>query len=100
FRNRALGRADNVTNCLGRWLVVYGAAIVAVALMYVRGPTGFLPEEDQGIAYVQVQTPAGTTQAVTEQVLQDVSQYLLKQESAAVDSTFEVEGTNFAARAQ
>src|SRR5438874_4944429 len=99
-RNRYLGGARHVLNRFGRWLIVYGAVIVAVALMFVRVPTGFLPEEDQGIAYIQVQTPAGTTQAVTEQVLQDVSQYLLKQESAAVDSTFEVAGTNFAGRGQ
>src|SRR5438309_8012502 len=99
-RNRYLGGARHVMNRFGRWLLIYAAVIVAVALMFVRVPTGFLPEEDQGIAYVQVQTPAGTTQAVTEQVLQDVSQYLLKQESAAVDSTFEVAGTNFAGRGQ
>jgi multidrug efflux pump len=99
-RERYLGGARGIMNRFVRWLLVYAAVIVAVGLMFLRTPTGFLPEEDQGIAYVLVQTPVGTTQAVTERVLSDVSQYLLKQESAAVDSTFEVAGVNFAGRGQ
>jgi multidrug efflux pump len=99
-RDRYLGGARGIINRSVRWLLVYAAVIVAVGLMFLRTPTGFLPEEDQGIAYVLVQTPAGTTQAVTEQVLADVSQYLLKQEGAAVDSTLEVAGVNFAGRGQ
>jgi len=37
--------------------------------MFVRIPTSFLPDEDQGVGFVQVQTPAGSTQAVTIQAL-------------------------------
>ena len=99
-RDRYLGGAHHVINRFGRWLLVYGAVIIAVGLMFLRVPTGFLPNEDQGIAYVQIQTPGGTAQGVTEQVLEDVSQYLLKQEGAAVNSTFEVAGFNFAGRGQ
>jgi len=99
-RNRYLGGASHVMTRFGRWLLVYAAVIVAVGFMFARIPTGFLPEEDQAIAYVLVQTPPGSTQAVTEQVLEDVSQYLLKDEDAAVDSTFEVAGFNFAGRGQ
>ncbi len=99
-RNGYLGGAHHVMNRFGRWLLVYAAVIAAVALMFVRIPSGFLPEEDQGIAYVQVQAPPGTTQAVTEQALADVSNYLLHQENAAVESTFEVAGVNFAGRGQ
>ena len=99
-RDRYLGGARHVMNRFGRWLLIYAAVIVAVALMFVRIPTGFLPEEDQGIAYVQVQAPPGTTQAVTEQALADVSNYLVHQEKAAIDSTFEVAGINFAGRGQ
>src|SRR4030095_13533083 len=99
-RNQYLGGARHVMNRFGRWLLIYAAVIVAVAVMFVRIPTGFLPEEDQGIAYVQVQTPPGTTQAVTEQALADVSNYLVHQEGAAVARTFEVAGLNFAGRGQ
>jgi multidrug efflux pump len=84
----------------GRWLLVYLAVIVAAGLMFVRLPTSFLPNEDQGFMFVQVQTPPGTTQARTGAALDDVSNYLLKQESAMVDATFMVNGYNFAGRGQ
>jgi hydrophobe/amphiphile efflux-1 (HAE1) family protein len=84
----------------GRWLLVYLGVIVAVGLMFMRLPTSFLPDEDQGFLYVQVQTPPGTTQARTGAALDDVSNYLLQQESAMVDATFMVNGYNFAGRGQ
>ena len=66
----------------------------------MRLPTGFLPDEDQGIAFVQVQTPPGATQGRTRDVLDDVSDYLLHDEGDAVDATFEIDGFNFAGRGQ
>jgi hydrophobe/amphiphile efflux-1 (HAE1) family protein len=84
----------------GRWLLVYLAVIGAVGLMFVRLPTSFLPNEDQGYMFVQVQTPPGATQARTGAALDDVSNYLLKQESAMVDATFAVNGSNSAGRGQ
>jgi multidrug efflux pump len=80
--------------------LIYGALIVAVGLLFVRLPTGFLPTEDQGIAYIQVQTPAGSTQGTTWNALGDVANYLLHEEGNAVDSALEVNGLNFAGRGQ
>jgi multidrug efflux pump len=83
-----------------RWLLIYGALVVAVGLLFVRLPTGFLPDEDQGVAFVQVQTPPGATQGRTQIVLDDVANYLLHQEASAVESALEVTGFNFAGRGQ
>jgi len=99
-RDRYVGGVRHVLERSGRWLLIYGAVIVAVGLLFVRLPTGFLPDEDQGIAYIQVQTPSGATQGRTQIVLDDVSNYLLHEEAAAVDATFEVTGLNFAGRGQ
>jgi multidrug efflux pump len=99
-RDRYLGGVRYVIDRFGRWLLIYGALIVAVGLLFVRLPTGFLPDEDQGIAFVQVQTPPGATQGRTQIVLDDVSNYLLHEEAAAVDATFEINGFNFAGRGQ
>ena len=99
-RDKYLGGVRHVINRFGRWLLIYAAVIVAVGLLFVRLPTGFLPDEDQGIAFIQVQTPPGATQGQTEIVLDDVSNYLLKEETAAVDATFEINGLNFAGRGQ
>ena len=99
-RDRYVGGVRHVLARSGRWLLIYGAVIAAVGLLFVRLPTGFLPDEDQGIAYIQVQTPPGATQGRTQIVLDDVSNYLLHEEAAAVDATLEVTGLNFAGRGQ
>ena len=87
-------------NRFGRWLLIYGAVIVAVGLLFVRLPTGFLPDEDQGIAFVQVQAPAGATLGRTQIVLDAVAKYLREEEAAAVESTFDIAGFNFAGQGQ
>ena len=84
----------------GRWFAIYAAVIVAVGWLFVHLPTSFLPTEDQGYLFVQVQTPPGATQERTGGVLADVSDYLLKNEARMVDSTFQVNGNNFAGRGQ
>jgi len=99
-RDKYVGGVRHVIGRFGRWLLIYGAVIAAVGLLFVRLPTGFLPTEDQGIAYVQVQTAAGATQGVTRDVLEEVSGYLQHDEGAAVDATFEIAGLNFAGRGQ
>jgi len=99
-RDRYVGGVRHVMGRWGRWLLVYAVVIAAVGLLFLRLPTGFLPVEDQGIAYVQVQAPVGATQGQTQDSLDDVSNYLLKEESAAVEATFEINGFNFAGRAQ
>jgi multidrug efflux pump len=84
----------------GRWLIIYAAIVAAVGVIFVRLPTSFLPNEDQGFMFVQVQTPPGATQARTGTVLDEVSSYLLKDEAAMVDATFMVNGINNAGRGQ
>ncbi|WP_158904837.1 efflux RND transporter permease subunit [Burkholderia sp. L27(2015)] len=83
-----------------RWLVIYAVIVVAVGLLFVRLPTSFLPQEDQGTLYIQVQTPPGATQERTQQVLDTVADYLLKDESDVVEAAFEVDGFSFAGRGQ
>jgi multidrug efflux pump len=98
--DKYVGGVRHVIDRFARWLLIYAVLLVAVGLLFVRLPTGFLPDEDQGIAYVQVQTPSGATQGRTQIALDDVSNYLLHEEAAAVDATFEINGFNFAGRGQ
>src|SRR5882762_1058496 len=79
---------------------IYAAIVAAVGLLFVRLPTSFVPNEDQGYFFVQVQTPPGATQQRTGVPLDDVAEYLLKQESASVDAAFIINGNNFAGRGQ
>ena len=63
----------------GRTLVVYVAIIGAASVVYLRLPTSFLPEEDQGNLLVNVQLPPGATEQRTQAVLQQVEGFMLKQ---------------------
>ncbi|MET5115194.1 efflux RND transporter permease subunit, partial [Burkholderia pseudomallei] len=84
----------------GRWLISYLAVIVAVGLLFVRLPNSFLPDEDQGLMFVIVQTPSGSTQETTARTLANISDYLLTQETDLVESAFTVNVFSFAGRGQ
>jgi multidrug efflux pump len=84
----------------GRWLAIYAALIAVAGLLFARLPSSFLPTEDQGYMFVQVQAPAGATQSRTGVVLDAVSNYLLAEESAMVEAAFIVNGSNNAGRGQ
>jgi multidrug efflux pump len=99
-RDKYVGGVRHVIGRWGRWLAIYAAVIAAVGWLFVHLPTSFLPNEDQGYLFVQVQTPPGATQARTGAALDDASNYLLKQESKMVAATFMVNGFNFAGRGQ
>lgn len=83
-----------------RFLVLYVAIVALMAFLFTRIPTSFLPEEDQGVLYAQVQTPPGATAERTQKVLDQMRDYLLKEEGDVVDSLFTVNGFNFAGRGQ
>src|SRR6266850_978451 len=99
-RDRYVGGVRGVVARSGRFLAIYAVVIAAVGWLFVHLPTSFLPNEDQGYLFVQVQTPPGATQERTGIALDDVSNYLLKQESKMVTATFMVNGFNFAGRGQ
>jgi multidrug efflux pump len=82
------------------WLVAYVVVIAAVVMLFLRLPSSFLPDEDQGYMFMLVQLPAGSTQGRTAAVLEDVNQYLLKDEKKIVDGAFQVSGFSFAGRGQ
>jgi multidrug efflux pump len=84
----------------GRWFAIYAAIVVAVGFLFMRLPSSFMPTEDQGYFFVQVQTPPGATQPRTQAALDDVSQYLLRDEARMVEATFQVNGFNSAGRGQ
>ena len=99
-RARYLGGVRHVIARSGRWLLIYGAVVVAVGFLFVHLPTSFLPDEDQGYVFVQVQGPPGATMGRTGIALDDVSNYLLHEESRMVDAVFQINGNNFAGRGQ
>ncbi|HEY9066636.1 MAG TPA: efflux RND transporter permease subunit [Burkholderiaceae bacterium] len=60
-------------------MLVYLAIGAAVAFMFTRLPTSFLPNEDQGYIIANVQLPPGATQARTLAAMQQAEGFFLKQ---------------------
>ena len=54
------------------FLVIYAVVVVLLVLLFLRLPTGFLPNEDQGSVQVQFRLPAGATQTRTMAVQKTV----------------------------
>ncbi|MEK1942846.1 MAG: efflux RND transporter permease subunit [Pseudomonas sp.] len=82
------------------YLLAYAVLIAGMIWLFMRIPTAFLPEEDQGVLFAQVQTPAGSSAGRTQAVVDEMRAYLLKDEAATVSSVFTVTGFNFAGRGQ
>ncbi len=87
---RRVGRA---VHHAPRWMAAFVILFVLGAYLLVRLPGGFLPEEDQGYAYVIVQNPPGTTLERTVQVLQQAGRILHRNE--AVSMVMQVAGWSF-----
>lgn len=103
FNAGASGYAVGVEGILKRnklFLLIYALLLVALAVLFARIPTAFLPEEDQGTMMVQVQLPPNASAARTEQVLQKVVNHLLENEKDTVNGVMSVNGFNFAGRGQ
>ncbi len=101
FSRTAKGYESVVARVLkraARYLIIYVAIIAAVAVVYMRLPTSFLPGEDQGNILVNVQLPPGATQERTLSVMKQVEGYLLKQPE--VQSMVSVLGFSFSGQGQ
>ena len=94
------GILSKVLRRTGRAFLVYAAIAVAMAVLLARLPSGFLPDEDQGIVFAQVMLPPGSTLERTHAVSKRVGEYFLDREKAAVESVFVVDGYGFAGRGQ
>ncbi|MCL2430805.1 MAG: efflux RND transporter permease subunit, partial [Alphaproteobacteria bacterium] len=81
-------------------LSLFAAVLAVLAVVFVRIPGGFLPDEDQGVMFAQVVTPPGATTVRTQQVLDDVYDYFRKEEGNNVEGVFEIGGFSFGGRGQ
>jgi multidrug efflux pump len=81
-------------------LSLFAAVVAVLAVVFVRIPGGFLPDEDQGVMFAQVTAPPGATSIRTQQVLDDVYEYFRKEEGNNVEGVFEINGFSFGGHGQ
>ncbi|MDV2077933.1 efflux RND transporter permease subunit [Marinobacter xestospongiae] len=97
---RYQSRVEKILGRRGRYLLIYVGVVVALGYSFMRLPTAFLPDEDQGILLAQVQLPVGSTQGQTLEVLDKLEHHFLVDEAEAVESMFVVAGFSFAGQGQ
>ena len=90
----------SLLRCTGRYMVVYLLICAGMAVLFLRTPTSFLPEEDQGVFMTTAQLPSGATMVNTTKVLQQVTDYYLTKEKDNVQSVFTVGGFGFSGQGQ
>ncbi len=83
-----------------RFVLVFAAIVAIMGFLYLRMPTGYLPDEDQGSLLAMVQLPVGSTSEQTEEVLARLRHHLLVEQKDAVKSAATIGGMGFAGRAQ
>ncbi|ADD67034.1 transporter, hydrophobe/amphiphile efflux-1 (HAE1) family [Denitrovibrio acetiphilus DSM 12809] len=83
-----------------RFILLYGVILAAMIFMFTKIPTSFLPDEDQGIMMLMLNSPAGSTMERTRSNMEDVEEYFLTQEKDNIISIFTVTGFSFAGQGQ
>jgi hydrophobe/amphiphile efflux-1 (HAE1) family protein len=83
-----------------RYLLIYLLIVAALVFLFQRMPTAYLPNEDQGIMFVQTMLPAGSTLEQTQQIQDQVRRHFLEDEKDAVASIFTVAGRGFSGAGQ
>jgi multidrug efflux pump len=77
LRDWYVGSVSYVVDRKWRFLGGYALVCVALAVMFFRLPTGFLPSEDQGAMQIQFRLPAGATLERTKEMQLAVEDYVM-----------------------
>ena len=78
-----------------KWIVPYALICGGMGLLFTRLPTGFLPQEDQGIGMVIWTLPSGASLSRTLEVSKTVEKHYLENEKKTVESIFTIAGWSF-----
>lgn len=84
----------------GRALILYGVIGGAVVWMFLRTPTGFLPDEDQGVLFAMASLPPGSTREQSLKVLERIEQHFMVGEKDNINGIFGVLGFSFSGSGQ
>jgi hydrophobe/amphiphile efflux-1 (HAE1) family protein len=83
-----------------RYFVIYILIVAAVGILFLRTPTSYVPDEDQGILLAQIMLPTGATLEQTQKVVDEVQRHFQENEKEAVESCMTITGFGFSGRAQ
>ncbi len=83
-----------------RVMLMFAIVIGGMSWLFLRLPSSFLPQEDQGVLMTIVQLPNGATVTRTEEIIKKIEDYYLDQEKDAIQDVFSVSGFSFTGSGQ
>ncbi len=99
-RDRYQKTASHMARRVKRYTVVYGVLVAGMAIIFMRLPGAFLPNEDQGTLMMLISTPPGSTAERTLESVKQAEDFFLDQKGDVVKDMFTVVGFSFAGSAQ
>jgi len=81
-------------------LACYALIAAAVVALFLRAPTGFLPDEDTGVLFAMAQLPPGSTREQADKVLKKMEDHFFTEEKDLIEGGFGVLGFSFSGNAQ
>ena len=84
----------------GRALIFYALIGAVVVVLFMRAPTGFLPDEDTGVLFAMAQLPPGSTREQADKVLKKMENHFFEEEKDLVEGGFGVLGFSFSGNGQ
>ena len=100
MRQKYLNLLAHVLNRKGRYVIIYLVIVGILGVLFLRMPTSYLPDEDQGTLLAQIILPTGSTLEQTQAVADEIQKYFQEKEKEAVLSCMTIVGTGFSGRAQ
>jgi len=100
--NRSFGRVSHgysgmvstIVRRSGRYMVIYLALLIGLGWSFMRLPSAFLPNEDQGFLLVDVQAPPEASASRTLDVIQQIEKIVMAE--PAVERVVAIAGYSFA----
>ena len=89
-----------VVHQLKRQIFAYIVICVALGFCFVRIPSAFLPNEDQGVLMAMINLPSGATVEKTTAAVNKVSDYFFTNESENIASVMAITGFSFSGAGQ
>ena len=99
-RNFYTNSANKIIGKLFRFFMIYIVMLGGLVFLFMRMPTSFLPTEDQGMMYLMINAPSGSSLERTTESLKKVENYFLEKEKDNIDHLFTIAGFSFAGRGQ
>ncbi len=99
-RNKYQSATNKIMSKTKRFLVVYVVLLGGLVFLFIRLPGSFLPNEDQGIMYLLISTPPGSSAETTLDSVKKIEDHMLGAEDKNIDHLFTVTGFSFAGTGQ